>query len=180
MSKCLKYDETTSTCYRCQLASEIIAGGMKQLFKNQDLGPDVLVQLQANDSLDFYKDDHYLVNPIEGNAVNGLLAFALKKNSLSLNKTYFTYEELTSFIPLFGMEKKSEDKTLLNYFLSLYNDNKGNSEIGLQLKTLLSSLPVLGKTDIIPSTISQMAQTDFDLSSHSYEWILLSLKDKIQ
>ncbi len=180
MSKCLKYDETTSICYRCQLASEIIAGGMKQLFKNQELGADVLVQLQANDSLDFYKDDHYLVNPIEGYAVNGLLAFASKKNSLSLNKTYFTYEELSSFIPLFGMEKKSDDKTLLNHFLSLYNDNKGNSEIGLQLKTLLSSLPVLGKTDIIPSTISQMAQTDFDLSSHSYEWILLSLKDKIQ
>ncbi len=179
MSKCLKYDETTSTCYRSRLASEIIAGAMKQLFKNEKLGSDVILEIQASDSLDFYKNDHFLVNPIEGSAVDGLLAFASKKNSLSLTKTYFTYEELSSFIPLFGLEKKSDENDLLNHYLSLYSSKKGNSEIGIQMKTLLSSLPVIDKTTSLPSTFSLMASTDFNLSNHSYEWILLSLQSRI-
>ncbi len=179
MSKCLKYDETSSTCSRCRLASEIIAGGMKQLFRNEKLGSDVVLLLQESDSLDFYKDDHKLVNPVEGYAINGLLSFVSKKNSLSLSKTYFTYEELSSFLSLFGMEKKSDDQNLLNYYLSLYSTQKGNSEIGIQMKTILSSLPVMEKTTNLPSTFALMASTDFDLSNHSYEWILLSIEDKI-
>lgn len=151
------YSLEGGTLYRSDLASEIVAGMLSTFFKNPNLAAGAHLV-----SLDFYADNHALVNLIEGRAVDGLIDFVKENVRLTsllpsdpLN-AYTSKEHLLNIYSLFGIQPESvadsTTKTLLQYFYqnAKHSDSDDsliysgyNATISLQLQSYLLKYTVV-------------------------------------
>ena len=177
-------EKDTSTIARSVLASSFIAGVEEGVFKNESLPFKGLgftsfdlknAKAEKNAPL---VNRYFLVNPLEGRGLNGLLAIAKKSASLDIGNPTFKKSELSTYFKELGSKNASTDyEDLEKYFLALdpYKVN-GNSCFALTDASLkvLSALPVststnplttLGNLDSYPLDSTALATTSFE------EWI---------
>lgn len=183
VNSCYTYQE--DTFYRSDLASEIVAGMLMSFFNN----PNLPLSLEGH-TLDFYKDDHALVNTIEGRAFNGIVAYAQKISPtfleyLSGNFTnHVKKSDVIDVYTLFGMRPEStEDVTtraLLKYFYenSCHSDDTGtsliyqsfNSLIGLQFQSVILSSTIVKEPDgLISMTLSKVMENHSIVFTNFYQ-----------
>lgn len=176
--------KSDSSVYQSDISCEFLAGMMKEVFSNNKF----LSFLTASDeetknnllSFDFYSNDHYFINSIEGRGLNAMLLLSRKKES---GDVVFSFNELKALFTLAGTKdaKKSQvSEGLLSHFLSQGDYSNGNSSLILLLKEQLSLLPVR-KTDGSFSTLKDVDSLPFSsLTSDSFEEVILQYQDKIQ
>ncbi len=176
MSCCSSVDEN-GLFYRSDLASEFVAGTIGLLFENSHY----LNYASLLSSLDFYKDDYLLVNPIEGEALNGLVHIV--NIDLSVSKTYLTFAEIETILPCFGKNMVDESDLLALYFLSLdeYQSVGENSYVGMKLSDVIGKLPVCKVMEDSPCLLSSLVNiSESYLLTHSYQDVVSSLDGLIK
>jgi hypothetical protein len=179
MSDTLEID-SNGIFYRSDLCSELVAGGLSLLDDNPNY-ISYLTLLKSDPALDFYSDDYFLVNPVEGDGLNAIVKL-INRNSTA---TYFSYEELLSLAELLGREDSSSlsDSNVYDYFRKdmKYTSQGCNSYIGMKLISYLGSLPVKKKVDssiVLLSSLLDLSSTDF--ATKSLESLVLGLSDIIE
>lgn len=144
---CFKLEKDGNTIYRSDFASEVFAGTRNAFFQN----PNVVNVLGTNDSgYNFYANDHQLVNPKEGRALNGLIKFVkaspsqktITVPSLGEQKIpYYSKDTLSTFYPLFGESNPKPDDLI---YKSFYQD--GSNSVFIQtFQDKVFKLPVRKK-----------------------------------
>ena len=158
---CLRDDN--GSLYRSDRASEIFAGAMNAFRENEKvtalIGPSV-------SSYDFYASDHYLVNPKEGLALNGLLVLLKtvpsRQSTSSGSLPYYTKKQLETFYPLFGKDNPYPNDIRYSTF---YQDGV-NSSFANAFQNKIFALPVLTKASLI-STFNEVVSIDLTDNSVS-------------
>ena len=144
---CFKLEKDGNTIYRSDFASEVFAGTRNAFFQN----PNVVNVLGTNESgYNFYANDHQLVNPKEGRALNGLIQFVKASPSYktitvpSLGEQqipYYSKGTLSTFYPLFGESNPNPDDLIYKSFYQ----NGGNSVFIHTFQDKVFKLPVRKK-----------------------------------
>lgn len=174
----------TSSLVRSVLASSFIAGVEEGVFRNgslpfKDLGFSSfdLKNEKAEENAPLV-NRYFLVNPLEGRGLNGLLVIAQKSASLDTSNPTLKKSELSTYFKELGSKNASSGYEVLEkHFLALepYKEN-GNSCFALTDASLkvLAALPVststdpfttLGNLDSYPLDSTSLATASFE------EWI---------
>lgn len=172
------YEYEGKTC-RSLLASELVAGLMKQILKNES----ILAMINPDDpssvdfgftDIDFYgkKDDYPMVNPIEGRAIDSFLNALYGLVPTGGDTTMIpslTIEEARSLLASLSVPTKTGDP-IFDAFAEEYraselvNSRFGNNETVLNI---LKTVPVYDETTPI-TTIGALLGEDFDPSKTSF------------
>ena len=169
------YLKENDTLYRSSFSSEILAGAMREVFKNTKF-MDTFSKIDSSTreklkSFSFYENDHYYINPLEGRGINALLELSNLTKSLSLNKTYFTYGELNDVFSLLGVEdisSTSNTKLSAIFFNDINTYNQiSNSKIVMVINDFYKSLPVLKVNENVVTTLDDVVSDVFNLNSIS-------------
>ena len=166
--------------YRSDLCSELVAGATNVLAGNSNYS----TYMDHISSLDFYDNDYYLINPIEGDAINGIIMIVNK--DVKSGDAFFSLAELSELIPCFGrktLELASDDYDLYYYFQgqSSYQNASYNSQIGMKLKEVIFSLPVLKIGDTLPIMLSEALSLDENyLLTNTYQDIISKASNILQ
>ncbi len=161
------YDETDGL-YRSDISSELSAGVINKMLESLT---SQLVSLVSSFSgsltyPDFFEDDYFLVNPIEGKAIDGLIELIEALSDLNLDETYYlTAEQLTEIFESFSVT--IEKDSIINSFL---NEDEykttGNSLLVLSLfETLSKIIPVKETDGYLPTTLYSYLSSSTQLES---------------
>ncbi len=170
---CFKLEKDGSTIYRSDFASEVFAGTRNAFFQN----PNVVNVLGNNQTgYDFYANDHFLVNPKEGRALNGLISFVKatpSQKTITIPSAgeqhipYYSKETLKTIYPLFGDSNPQVNNAIYNFFYQ-----NGNNSVFIQIfQDKVFKLPVRKMSGDI-STFDSVVT--IDLSNKTVKEILES------
>ena len=143
----------SGTFYRSDFTSELLAGAESVFFSN----PNLTSYFSALSTVDLYADSYALVNPIEGKAIDGIIAFAKSLATVTSATPYsFTKEQLKTLYSAFGKGNATvASDDVYNYFIGLSNySTTGNSILGIKMSSYLFSASLVISTSVaIPGII---------------------------
>lgn len=127
-----------ASIYRSDLASEIVAGAFTAL-----VGNDKLSGTFGNlKDTDFYADNWNLVNPIEGDGLNGLVGL-VKANvsTITIGSNDIPYYAKADLLPAFAaLGRKNRTDALDQYYLGSEAYKTGNSYVGTHAYAVISGV----------------------------------------
>ena len=128
-----------SSVYRSKITSEMLASFMT-IVKEK-------MPTMFDSDLNFYNDDYFLINAIEGRALDSLIDYCL----LIENKEFLLKEELLPSFKNFGSKIEDNDTKIIKYLVNFYNmlDNRYNAYIIRSKKMLayITNISVKDKED---------------------------------
>jgi hypothetical protein len=167
--------------YRSDFASELLSGILDVLFHNPTIAP----HFPAVNTLDFKAEDYFLINDVEGRAIDGIVLFANTTPTIDLMtfNVYYLKDQLLPLLPYYGTKNQvyteAEDIARFDYYLNhaAYSAN-GNSRIALLAQSIILQLPVHKVSDNTYPNIGAM--TTLNLNTSSFEEVIQEIAPDIE
>ncbi|MBQ8142800.1 MAG: hypothetical protein IJ194_06570 [Bacilli bacterium] len=167
--------------YRSDFASELLSGILDVLFHNPTIAP----HFPGVNTLDFKAQDYFLINDVEGRAIDGIVLFANTTPTIDMMtfNAYYLKDQLLPLLPYYGTKNQvyteAKDIARFDYYLNhvAYSAN-GNSKIALLAQSVILQLPVHKTSDNTYPNIGAM--TTLNLNTSSFEEVIQEIAPDIE